>query len=52
MTQERMTGADVYKVDANSKADASDASNINIPKIDAKRGIPNLDLMNDSNGCS
>ena len=42
MTEERMTDAGVAKVDANAKADASDASeasNINTPKNDVTRGI-------------
>ena len=42
MTQERVIGTDVAKVDANAKADApnaSDSSKINTPKINVKRGI-------------
>ena len=42
VTQERMTDNDMAKVDANTKADtpdASDASKINTPKINVKRGI-------------
>ena len=39
MAQERMTDTDTAKVDANAKADASDASKIDTPKIDVKIGI-------------
>ena len=42
VTQERMTDYDTVKADVNAKSDASDASNaskINTPKIDVKRGI-------------
>ena len=42
VTQERMTDTDVAKVDANAKSDApdpSDASNIDTPNINVKRGM-------------
>ena len=42
LTQEGMTDTDADKVDANTEADAPDASSgskINTPKIDMKRGI-------------
>ena len=45
VTQDRMTDADADKVDANAKSDApdaSDASNIDTPKIDVKIGCTML----------
>ena len=39
MTQDRMTDNDAANVDAKSKTDAPDASNIDTPKNDVKTGI-------------
>ena len=48
VTPESMTDADAAKIGANAKPDASDASNasnIDTPKIDAKRGIGKLCMV-------
>ena len=48
VTQDRMKDFDAAKVDANTKADAydpSDASNIDTPKINVKRGIGNRNKL-------
>ena len=39
VTQDRMTDNDAANVDAKSKTDAPDASNIGTPKIDVNTGI-------------